>query len=263
MNDNFKKQPHHLIYEELLQQGITLGITTRGDGLSDYPKNAFNMARYIDDRPYNITQHQLQLAEEIAFDRKNWVFPIQTHENKVACITKDDIGTNIDTLTDALHGIDAMYTYDSNVLLTMCYADCVPVYFYSTKHHFIALAHAGWRGTYTEIVKEVLKHVNFDLKDLHVVIGPSTSSSYEINDDVKNKFETLPIDSANYIETRGRDRHGIDLKKANAELLNYYGVPKENIYTTAYATSEHLELFFSYRLEKGQTGRMLAFIGQQ
>ncbi len=54
---------------------------------------------------------------------------IQTHENKVACITKDDIGTNIDTLTDALHGIDAMYTYDSNVLLTMCYADCVPVYF--------------------------------------------------------------------------------------------------------------------------------------
>ncbi|MDI1900492.1 laccase domain-containing protein, partial [Staphylococcus aureus] len=28
-------------------------------------------------------------------------------------------------------------------------------------------------------------------------------------------------------------------------------------------TSEHLELFFSYRLEKGQTGRMLAFIGQQ
>ncbi|MBR8937715.1 hypothetical protein HBO94_05370 [Staphylococcus aureus] len=46
MNDNFKKQPHHLIYEELLQQGITLGITTRGDGLSDYPKNAFNMARY-------------------------------------------------------------------------------------------------------------------------------------------------------------------------------------------------------------------------
>ncbi|MBM9778842.1 laccase domain-containing protein, partial [Staphylococcus aureus] len=91
----------------------------------------------------------------------------------------------------------------------------------------------------------------------------STSSSYEINDDIKNKFETLPIDSANYIETRGRDRHGIDLKKANAALLNYYGVPKENIYTTAYATSEHLELFFSYRLEKGQTGRMLAFIGQQ
>ena len=37
----------------------------------------------------------------------------------------------------------------------------------------------------------------------YVVIGPSTSSSCEINDDIENKFETLPIDSANYIETRG------------------------------------------------------------
>ncbi|MBE5673686.1 peptidoglycan editing factor PgeF [Staphylococcus sp. SS35] len=263
MNDKFKKQPHHLIFEELLQQGITLGITTRANGLSKYPENAFNMARYIEDNANNITQHQIQLAKEIGFDRDEWVFPIQTHENKVAHITKDDRGTNIEVLTNQLHGIDAMYTYDYDVLLTMCYADCVPVYFYSPKHHFIALAHAGWRGTYTEIVKEVLNQVDFDLEDLYVVIGPATSSSYEINDDIKNKFETLPINSSNYIETRGQDRHGIDLKKANAELLSYYGVPNENIYTTTYATSEHLNLFFSYRVEKGQTGRMLAFIGQQ
>ena len=112
------------------------------------------MARYIDDRPYNITQHQLQLAEEIAFNRKIGYFPFKHMKIKSLVLQKDDIGTNIDTLTDALHGIDAMYTFDSNVLLTMCYADCVPVYFYSTKHHFIALAHAGWRGTYTEIVKK-------------------------------------------------------------------------------------------------------------
>lgn len=35
------------------------------------------MARYIDDRPYNITQHQLQLAEEIAFNRKIGYFPFK------------------------------------------------------------------------------------------------------------------------------------------------------------------------------------------
>ncbi len=51
------------------EQGITLGITTRGDGLSDYPKNAFNMARYIDDRPYNITQHQLRLAKNTLIEK--------------------------------------------------------------------------------------------------------------------------------------------------------------------------------------------------
>ena len=101
----------------------------------------------------------------------------------------------------------------------------------------------------------------FDLKDLHVVIGPSTSSSYEINDDSKNKFETLPIDSApTILKTRGRDRHGIDFeKKANAELLNYYGVPKEIYYTTAYATSRTFRIIFLLSIRKrSNRDRMLS-----
>ncbi len=80
---------------------------------------------------------------------------------------------------------------------------------------------------------------------------------------IKNKFEELTIDSTLYIETRGKNQHGIDLKKANALLLEEAGVPSKNIYVTEYATSENLDLFFSYRVEKGQTGRMLAFIGRK
>jgi YfiH family protein len=173
-----------------------------------------------------------------------------------------DRGTNIDTLTDELHGVDGMYTYDSDVLLTMCYADCVPIYFYSKQNHFIGLAHAGWRGTVGQIVAEMLTKIDFNLEELNVVIGPATSNSYEINDDIKQKFEQLPIESSKYIETRDDDRHGIDLKLANKLLLVNAGVPSDNIYITQYATSEELTVFFSYRVEKGNTGRMLAFIGQ-
>ena len=145
----------------------------------------------------------------------------------------------------------------------MCYADCVPVYFYSEKHGYVGLAHAGWRGTYGQIVKKILEKVNFDFNDLQVVIGPATSSSYEINDDIKSKFEQLTIDTSKYIYTRGDNQYDINLKKANALLLEEAGVPEQNIYITNYATSENLDLFFSYRVEKGKTGRMLAFIGRQ
>lgn len=127
----------------------------------------------------------------------------------------------------------------------------------------MGLAHAGWRGTYGEIVKEMVRRINFDLRELHVVIGPATSNTYEINDDIKDKFETLSIDSSKYIDSRAVDKYGIDLKKANALLLEEVGVPSDNIYITEYATSENLDLFFSYRIEKGQTGRMLAFIGRK
>ena len=139
----------------------------------------------------------------------------------------------------------------------------MPVYFYSEKHGYVGLAHAGWRGTYGQIVKKILKKVNFDFNDLQVVIGPATSSSYEINDDIKSKFEQLTIDTSKYIYTRGDNQYGINLKKANALLLEEAGVPEQNIYITNYATSENLDLFFSYRVEKGKTGRMLAFIGRQ
>lgn len=260
--EKFIKQPHYLSYTSQYDQ-LTLGFTTREDGKSPYPRDAFNMARYIDDEPSHVTHHQEILANAIHFPTQQWVFPIQTHENNIAHITKAHCGANIKALGNELYGIDGMYTYDSDILLTMCYADCVPVYFYSEKHHFIALAHAGWRGTYGQIVVEMLKYVEFDYQDLNVVIGPATSSTYEINDDIKKKFETLPINSDKYIETRDTDRHGIDLKLANALLLKNSGVPAENINITKYTTSEDLSLFFSYRVEKGKTGRMLAFIGQK
>ena len=262
MQDKFKKHPHILKYEDESLNNVLIGMTTREDGLSDYPKNAFNMARYIDDDSQNITTHQEQLASVINYSRDQWVFPIQTHENNVVEVTQADRGSNIDALTQTLHSIDGIYSYDSNLLLTMCYADCVPIYFYSEMHHYIGLAHAGWRGTVGQIVCEMLKQINFNYDDLQVVIGPATSMSYEINDDIKSKFETLPIDHTQYIETGAEDRHRIDLKKANALLLEQQGVPHDNIYITEYATSEDLSLFFSYRVEKGNTGRMLAFIGQ-
>ncbi|WP_204171825.1 peptidoglycan editing factor PgeF [Staphylococcus sp. GDY8P100P] len=262
MTEKFEKYNHVLLYKSQNIDNITLGITTREQGISPYPQNAFNMARYIDDDQNNVTQHQRQLAEIINYPREQWVFPIQTHENRVAHITQSQRGTNIDELTDALHGIDAMYSYDSDVLLTMCYADCVPIYFYSAKNNFIALAHAGWRGTVSEIVIEVIKKIDFDLQELSIVIGPATSNSYEINEDIKSKFDTLAIPSEDYIEFRAGDRYGIDLKQANKLLLMHAGVPEANIYITNYATSEDLSLFFSYRVEQGKTGRMLAFIGQ-
>lgn len=262
MQDKFIKKHHTLEYEDVYLKNVKLGITTREDGFSPFPQNAFNMARYINDNQQSITEHQEILAATIEFPREQWVFPIQTHENKVVEVTEQDRGSNIDSLTDRLHGVDGLYTYDDNILLTMCYADCVPIYFYSEKYHFIGLAHAGWRGTVGQIVNEMVSRIDFELSDLNVVIGPATSISYEINDDIKSKFEALPIDINQYTQTRGVDRHGIDLKLANALLLEYAGVPKNNIYITSYATSEDLSLFFSYRVEKGNTGRMLAFIGQ-
>ncbi len=161
MKERFIKKTHYLDYQFDEPTDIKLGFTTRENGLSPYPNHSFNMARYISDSAHHITHHQNILANLIGYTRDEWVFPIQTHDNRIVEVTSEHKGTNIDELTDDLHGIDGMYTFDSHILLTMCYADCVPVYFYSEPHGYIGLAHAGWRGTYGQIVKEMLKKSGF------------------------------------------------------------------------------------------------------
>lgn len=263
MKEIFSQRNHYLEYDIDSREDITLGITTRKDGYSAYPENAFNMARYIDDNQENITAHQKILADEIDFSCENWVFPIQTHENKVQEVFSDDKGKNIKALTNELHGIDGLFTYESNLLLTMCFADCVPIYLYDVKNKYIGLCHAGWRGTYTQILKEMIDQYNGELSNLRIVIGPSTSNTYEINEDIYNKFNSLPIDTSLYIEKREQDRYGIDLKRANELLAIHYGISPEHIVKTSHCTASETDLFFSYRVEKGNTGRMLAFIGRK
>ena len=43
MPEKFIKKPHYLEHTDALKDNIMLGFTTREDGESDYPKNAFSI----------------------------------------------------------------------------------------------------------------------------------------------------------------------------------------------------------------------------
>ena len=234
-----------------------IGITNRKGGVSPYPSDAMNMALYIDDVPENVITNQQRLAEAIDFSRDNWVFPVQIHDNQIAEVKQQDRGANISELTEKFQGIDGLFTYEREVLLTMCFADCVPVYLYSDQDDFIALGHAGWRGTQGEIVKELIAAYPSP-KHLHCVIGPSICENcYEVNADIKSQFCS---DADPYFELKDNGNYKIDLQGINRMLAVKAGIPCEQIEISGICTSED-ERFFSYRTEKGRTGRMLAFIG--
>ena len=180
----FKNYNHYVGYSS---DDLVFGYTKRTNGQSDYPKNAFNMALYIGDNPDNVHRHQQLLSEEIGFERSDFVIPIQTHENKVYEVKKADAGTNVDALTNNIYGIDALYTYERNIVLGMNYADCTPIYVYSVANNFIGLVHAGWKGTRGNVLKNLLDHYDGDIDDLHVVIGVAINGDYyEVDDAVVN-----------------------------------------------------------------------------
>lgn len=254
----FSFQPHEHFYGNT-EDGCVFGYTKRTGGLSQYPGESFNMALYIGDDSENVNRHQDMLAEEIGVTPDNWVLPIQKHGGNVAEVSSKDRGVNVRELTDALHDIDALYTYDENILLTMNYADCVPVYIYSRANNFTALVHAGWKGTSKEVLINTLKAYDGHPSDLVVVIGISINQShYEVDDKVVSQLREEHLKDA--VAGSG-DGWLLDLKTVNRNQAESFGVDPDDIHVTPLGT-EDTDRFFSFRLEKGQTGRALAFIGR-
>lgn len=250
---------HH--YVGVTNRDILLGYTKRTAGRSDYPSESFNMALYIGDDINNVHAHQNVLAEEIGINPEKWVLPVQKHGGNITQVSKQDAGTNVRRLTDSLYDVDGIYTYDHDLLLTMNFADCVPVYMWSRKNSFTALVHAGWRGTSHNITRRMAEIYDGDPGDLEVVIGVAINGScYTVDYSVIRALEAggLPPDAVK----AHNDGYDLDLKSVNSHQAVMAGVNPESIHVTEIGT-ETLDRFFSYRLEPGGTGRALAFIGRE
>jgi YfiH family protein len=87
---------------------------------------------------------------------------------------------------------DAIITNQKNIPIGVLTADCAPILIHDKNKNMVAAIHAGWKGAYKGIVKNVVK---FMLKKgcapdaMAAVIGPCISiKNYEVKKDFKNKF---------------------------------------------------------------------------
>ena len=85
-----------------------------------------------------------------------------------------------------------------------------------------------------------------------VVPAYVTINSIEELNANKDKFNGIAISKQN------RSGRSLDLRKANYGQLIKAGLPEKNIFVSEICTADHPEIFFSYRRDKGNTGRMAA-----
>ncbi len=184
-------------------------------------------------------------------------------------MTTDHGGKGTTDYQSAIAGTDGLYTEEARLLLALCFADCVPLYFMAPKHGMIGLAHAGWKGTVKNIAGEMVRLWHeceqIPLEDIYVVIGPSIGACCYIVDDrvitrvdrVLEGEEKLPYKQVSI------GQYALDLKELNKVLLIKAGIHEEHIDVSGYCTSCADHLFFSHRRDQGKTGRMMAFIGRK
>lgn len=185
---------------------------------------------------------------------------------------------------------DGLITATPNLLLAIQTADCLPVVLVDAKRKAVGVFHAGWRGTVQRIVEkgvgEMFRCFGSQARDLKAAIGPGVQGCcYEVGEEVRVKFESQFAYAAKlFREVKDSDpvrekypllfltarapghselpkKIFLDLVEANRQQLLAAGVPKKNIEASPLCTNCHPELLFSYRAEKGKTGRMMGAVG--
>ena len=187
------------------------------------------------------------LCEEYNFNYANLIYNTQVHGANVRIIKAIDDRKNNGEKADGL------------LIFT---ADCVPLVFYDKEKEVVALAHAGWRGTYDNIAEEIIEILVNDYscekENIKVIIGPSVSGdSYEVSYELVEKFAVHNID--NYYK-KLEDKYYLDLWAINKGLLKHAGILDKNIKLTNFCTVKDNNQFFSYRLDNATTKRIGTFI---
>ena len=197
-----------------------------------------------------------RVCEEYNFNYTNLMYNTQVHGAAVRIIKAIDDRKNNGEKADGL------VTSLKNVPLLIFTADCVPLVFYDKEKEVVALAHAGWRGTYDNIAEEIIetlaKDYNCEKENIKVIIGPSVSGdSYEVSYELVEKFAVHNID--NYYK-KLEDKYYLDLWAINNGLLKHAGILDKNITLANFCTVKDNNQFFSYRLDNATTKRIGTFI---
>jgi copper oxidase (laccase) domain-containing protein len=153
----------------------------------------------------------------------------QVHGNQVAVVRSAADGP--------WPGIDGLVTAVPGVALGVHVADCGAVFLADPVRRAVGLVHSGRKGTESGIVSEAIRLLGrafgTDPADLVVVLGPCIRPpAYEV-----------------------------DFAAAILAQCREAGVPEARLHDAGVCTARDAERYYSYRREKGRTGRHLAILG--
>ena len=157
---------------------------------------------------------------------------------------------------------DAACSAAPGVLLGIQTADCLPLLIVDPRHHLVAAAHAGWRGTAGGIAARAVGALTARgsrIGDLVAAVGPGIGPCcYEVGEELREAFGRP---GAPFFEPGPNGRAHLDLRAANVWQLVDAGLRPEAIHHVEDCTRCRADLYHSYRREGRAAGRMISFVG--
>ena len=233
--------------------GLIAAESTRHGGVSPAPFHSLNLGGSTSDSTENVKINNNRFFEALGVKPEQIAKSHQVHGCEILKVTAGG----------RFEGYDALITNEKNIQLAVTIADCTPVLVYDPVNHAVAAIHAGWRGTAHNIVSKTVKALTMeygsDPRNCFAYVGTCIDEcSFEVGEEVAVNFE-----SQHKRWDPSLKKFFINLKLANTDQLLLAGLVSDHICISAYSSVLNNEDYFSYRHEKGLTGRMLATIGMK
>ncbi|EKD64739.1 MAG: hypothetical protein ACD_50C00311G0005 [uncultured bacterium] len=230
-----KSKKGYYFWEELNDfEGLIHGFSTRKFGDVNWKKknSTKNLKNFC--KELKISSGQIVKMEQVHGDSVVWI----TSKNK-----KNLIGSK-----------DGLLTSGNGIFLVVTAADCVPVMFIDNDKKIIGIAHAGWKGVYSEIVKRMVDQmVEKGSKKSQIIaaIGPSIKiCCYNVYKERASLFKDKFFKMKEITKVKD-DKIFLDLPGIVINQLRNEGILQKNILDCGMCTKDNHSDFFSFRKEGG------------
>lgn len=244
-------------FERLVSRGDAVhGVFTRQGGVSGPPWASLNLSRSTGDSLEAVSENNRRMLSALGLVPGQTVSAWLNHGNRIAIVGPEHLGT-------ALRETDAMISATPGLVLSMRFADCVPVLFYDGIQGVAGIAHAGWPGVAANIAGATVRAMQDAFgcrpRDMWAGIGPAIRvECYEFGRDLAERVvAACPPGAVIIVPQRDGTIH-LDLIAAVRSQLEAAGVG--DVEDSGICTACHTDEWFSHRAEK-KTGRFGVVLG--
>lgn len=238
-----------MIFPTIFPPSISAGFSTRQGGVSQPPFDSLNLGLSTADSKESVRKNRAIAAASLGLTEADMAIAGQVHGADVLTVTEPGL----------FPGFDGLVTRTPGLLLSISAADCAAVLLADPVAGVIGACHAGWRGHVAGIERNTLQAmVALGASPTHIraFIGPCISQkNFEVGDEVAVQFDD------GFVERNvSTGKAHVDLSGSIMASLMKGGVLHPNLEQSPLCTFQETDQLFSYRAQKGKTGRMMGMI---
>lgn len=240
---------------------IQAGFTTRNGGVSRVPYNSLNLGLNTEDHRAHVEGNRSTICRAFDLAPQMLLTVQQCHSTNILVINEE----NYDLSHFQNVECDAIVTNQPGIMVGILVADCYPVLLFDPLQKVVAAIHVGWRGAANGILPKTIsclvKDFGINPADLKAAIGPGIGAHrYEVDRPVRDAFRNGTAHWNEIAKETELGKWQLDLRRSCELQLLAAGIVPAHIDVVEEDTCCHRELFFSYRRDKGQTGRQMGFV---